>query len=78
MGRILFFVLIGIAAYVVYRWWRASQRIERARAEAAAKGRSEAMVRCDVCGLNLPQSEALAGSERWYCSEEHRRRAGGG
>lgn len=78
MGRILFFVLLGIAAYVVYRWWRASQRIEQGRAEGAATRRSEAMVRCDVCGLNLPQSEALAVGERWYCSEEHRRRAGGG
>jgi uncharacterized protein len=78
MGRILFFVLLGVAAYVVYRWWRAAQRIERARTEAAAKGRSEAIVRCAVCGLNLPQSDALAAGGRWYCSEEHRRREGGG
>jgi uncharacterized protein len=78
MGRILFFVLLGIAAYVVYRWWRASQRIGQARGAARQTGASEAMVRCDVCGLNLPQSEALAAGARWYCSEEHRRRAGGG
>jgi predicted negative regulator of RcsB-dependent stress response len=78
MGRILFFVLLGIAAYVAYRWWRVSQRIEQRRTEAAANARSEAMVRCDVCGLNVPQSEALAAGERWYCSEGHRRRGAGG
>ncbi len=78
MGRILFFVLLGIAAYVAYRWWRVAQRIEQRRTAEAAKARSEAMVRCDVCGLNLPQSDALAAGERWYCSEEHRRRASGG
>lgn len=78
MGRILFFVLLGIAAYVAYRWWRVSQRIGERRAESAATARSEAMVRCDVCGLNVPQSEALAAGERWYCSEAHRQLAGGG
>lgn len=78
MGRILFFVLLGIAAYVVYRWWRVAQRVEQRRAETTAKEPSEPMVRCDVCGLNLPQSEALAVQGRWYCSEDHRRRAGGG
>lgn len=76
MGRILFFVLLGIAAYVVYRWWRASQRVEQRRAETTAS--SEPMVRCDTCGLNLPRSEALAAGGRWYCSEDHSRRAGGG
>lgn len=78
MGRILFYVLLGIAAYVVYRWWRASQRVEQGRAGTTARESSEPMVRCDQCGVNLPQSEALAGGGRWYCSEDHRRRAGGG
>jgi uncharacterized protein len=78
MGRILFFVLLGIAAYVAYRWWRVSQRIGERRTDTAARSRSEAMVRCDVCGLNVPQSEALAAGDRWYCSEVHRRHATGG
>jgi hypothetical protein len=37
------------------------------------------MVRCESCGLNLPQSEALPGTDaaagRWYCCEAHRREA---
>jgi hypothetical protein len=80
MGRILFFVLLGIVAYVFYRWWRVSQRIgeQRDRTPGAADGRAERMVRCEVCGLNLPQSEALGAGERWFCSEEHRRRMSGG
>lgn len=38
---------------------------------------AERMVACGHCGLNLPQSEALQQSGRFYCSEEHRRLAGG-
>jgi hypothetical protein len=36
------------------------------------------MVRCDLCGLNLPQSEALPLQQRWFCCEEHRQRGGAG
>lgn len=79
MGRILFFVLLGIVAYIAYRWWRVSQGGgAQGGARRAGGARSEAMVRCDVCGLNLPQSEALGAGERWFCCEEHRRRASGG
>jgi hypothetical protein len=79
MGRILFFLLLGLVAYVGYRWWRLQQRAgDAARArDRAGGGDAETMVRCEICGLNLPQSEALAapgaGGGRWFCCEEHRR-----
>ncbi len=38
----------------------------------------EDMVRCHVCGVNLPRSEAILSRGRYYCGEEHRRRNGGG
>lgn len=34
---------------------------------------AQAMVRCLVCGLNLPQSEAVAAGQRWACCVEHAR-----
>lgn len=33
------------------------------------------MVRCAGCGLYLPQSEAVAADNRYFCCEDHRRRA---
>lgn len=33
----------------------------------------EDMVRCHVCGVNLPRSEAILSRGRFYCGEEHRR-----
>jgi uncharacterized protein len=35
-------------------------------------GRAEDMVRCQVCGVNLPRSEALMSRGRFYCSDQHR------
>lgn len=80
MGRILFFVLIALAVYIGYRWWLAQRQAAARRAMEAMRA-GEAMVRCDVCGLNVPQSDALPGprtgdgSQRWYCSEPHRNQA---
>ena len=36
----------------------------------------EDMVRCQVCGVNLPRSEAILSRGRFYCGEEHRRQDG--
>jgi len=79
MGRILFWVLLGFVAYIAWRWWGVQQRLrdERASAADARKAAEETMVPCDLCGLNVPRSEAFAGNGRWYCSDEHRKRAPG-
>ncbi|MFN7757264.1 MAG: PP0621 family protein [Betaproteobacteria bacterium] len=58
MGRIFFFLLLALAVYVGYRWWRAQRQAATQRAMDQT-GAVERMVRCEVCGLNLPQSEAL-------------------
>lgn len=79
MGRIFFFLLLALAIYVGWRWWRAQQAAEARRPMRNSRDDErgvESMVRCDVCGLNLPQSEALAAPgadpRRWYCCEAHR------
>lgn len=82
MSRILFFVLLALAIYIGWRYWRVRQSIaSRAGARRAGESSPETMVRCDLCGLNLPQSEALASPAaqpaRWYCCEDHRRQGSG-
>ena len=73
MGRILFFVLLAVGLYVAVRLWGRSRRTgdETGSSRRAVKG--EEMVRCDHCGLNVPESEALRDAGRWYCSDAHRR-----
>jgi uncharacterized protein len=74
MGRIFFWILLGLAVYIAYRWWR----LQALRANPRRKApRIEAMVQCEHCGLNLPESEAVTLGSRHFCTVEHRRLATG-
>lgn len=75
MGRILFWIAVGIAAYLAWRWWwRQSLRGEAPPGPAArGSGEAEAMIACRQCGLNVPASEAVRSGAHAYCCEEHRR-----
>lgn len=77
MSRVLFFLLLAVAVYLGYRWWlRARSEAQRRAMDQMQLG--ETMVRCEVCGVNLPQSDALPGpgaadgAPRWFCGEAHR------
>jgi len=70
--RLLFWALLGLVAYLALRRLaRDGQASKRQR--AGSSGAAEDMVRCAVCGLNLPKSEALALDGRWACCAEHAR-----
>lgn len=43
---------------------------------AASRAVSEAMVRCEYCGIHLPRSEALLLQGKTWCGEEHARLGG--
>jgi len=72
MGRILFFVLLAVAAYVAWVWFRRSAL--RDSRPSPGTETPQAMVGCAHCGLHLPRHEALPAGERFYCCEEHRQR----
>lgn len=72
MGRILFFVVLAVAAYVAWTWLRRAALRDTQKPPRVDK--PQAMVGCAHCGLHLPQQEALPAGDRFYCSEEHRRR----
>ncbi|MFN7571334.1 MAG: PP0621 family protein [Betaproteobacteria bacterium] len=78
MGRILFWVVLALAAYALWRGWQRAQRRARMTTERRAAVAGESMVACRVCGLNVPRSEAVADGEHSYCCEEHRRQAHSG
>lgn len=77
MGRILFWLLLGVGAYFVWRWLRIKQRVGSEPATPSRTIAGESMVRCEICGLNVPRSEAVEAGGRWFCSDEHRRRVSG-
>jgi uncharacterized protein len=82
MGRILFWLILALVAWLLWRQLAVARRAApppAARPDLAPV--AEPMVSCAVCGLNVPQSEArgdgavAAGADaaRWFCSDEHLR-----
>jgi uncharacterized protein len=68
------FLLLIIAFLAV--WWLARGLRRKNAAKDAPEAAPEQMVTCSHCGLYLPQSEAIAEADKFYCCAEHRRRAG--
>jgi uncharacterized protein len=73
MGRILFFVFLGVGLYIAFRIWHGARQDRSGTRPPEPSSPGETMVRCVHCGLNVPKSEALADGGRWFCSEAHRR-----
>jgi len=67
-------LLLIIAVVVAYFFLTG---LARKRGKRPVQVPEESMVPCAHCGVNLPRSEALEASGRFFCSEEHRRLGGG-
>ncbi|MCQ4347567.1 hypothetical protein NGA35_09080 [Pseudomonas stutzeri] len=66
MARLL--ILIALLALAWWLWQRFT-RPQRPRPPAPPE--AQPMVRCARCGVHVPQAEALAHDDRWYCSRAH-------
>jgi uncharacterized protein len=63
-------LLLVIAVVVIYFL---VSGLARKRKRPSTPPIGEPMIACAHCGVNVPRSEALEGSGRFFCSEEHRR-----
>lgn len=58
--------------------WRSGRRLDHdSKPPRRATPAPQAMVRCAVCGLHLPQADAVTGRDGVYCSTAHRQQAEG-
>ena len=81
MMRLVFWCLIGALLYAALRKLAGSSGTGKSSAggqTGGGQGRVEDMVRCRVCGLNLPKSEALPVGGQWACCTQHAHEAGSG
>ena len=72
----LFFVLVAVL--IGLWWWK--QRARQPKPPATTqpgKTPQVTMLKCGVCGVHVPDNEALAGQRGAYCGAEHRRQAEG-
>ncbi|MDD2699849.1 MAG: PP0621 family protein [Sideroxydans sp.] len=67
MARLIFLVVAIALVYWLLR------RFRQPPSGTQDAPRTEDMVSCAHCGLNLPKSEALTSGDKFYCCEEHRR-----
>jgi uncharacterized protein len=75
--KYLLVLLVIAAAYLLWRNARLARRKDQAAAAPPTKSPQD-MVRCPVCAVHLPRSDAVAGPDgTLYCSQEHRLTAGG-
>lgn len=74
-AKLLFFILIAVAIYLHFKGKQRARdlRQPQARQRMPEEKPVERMVACRLCGLLLPESEALITGNHHYCCEEHRR-----
>lgn len=71
MGRIAFFVIIGILIWMLVRAFsRKQSREDNAVSSRSVEG--EDMVACARCGVNLPRSEARVEAGAFLCRDNPR------
>lgn len=75
MSKFLLLIFALVAAWWLIKRWRGKDRDEDARGPAPDPA-PEQMVTCSRCGLYLPQHEAIAAGDKFFCCAEHRRQAG--
>lgn len=70
MSKIITIVLLVILGVYLFKRMASRNQIPPKPPEGKA---SEDMVKCKICGVNLPRSEAILSQGRIYCCDEHRR-----
>lgn len=70
-----FLVLIAVLL-IAFWFWRAAREAARGEpppgpAKPTAEPPRLEMVRCETCGIHLPESDAVRANAAYYCSVEH-------
>lgn len=76
MGLIRLLLWLAIAYFV---WLNVKSYLRKQEIRKATRAREqqqipERIVKCAQCGLHLPEPEALAAGDRWFCTDDHRQR----
>ncbi|HKJ76077.1 MAG TPA: PP0621 family protein [Gammaproteobacteria bacterium] len=69
-------IAIALVIWITITLWRRHVQSRKVR-KSSRRPRVTAMVRCDHCGVHVPQQEAVRSGDRSYCSREHRDAAEG-
>lgn len=71
--RLLTWLALGYFLWYMVRNYLRKQDNQRNQQTKAKPQSPSLIVKCRQCGLHLPQSEAVALDNDWFCGDEHRR-----
>lgn len=69
MGLIRLLVWIAIIVAAIWLWRRYFSK--PAKRSSAPRDEPPRMVRCEQCGVHVPEAQALQQEGHWYCSQDH-------
>lgn len=81
MGRILFFLGMGLLAWALFKGWQRRRLGEKSSLNAQQKRNidrkyREEIMPCQHCGAYSPLAEGVMMQGRFYCGVEHAKAAG--
>ena len=69
MGRILIVIVLLIVSFLVIKSFK--RKREQRRLEKKTQKNIGQIVKCDVCGVHVPEEKATVNRGKHYCSLEH-------
>lgn len=71
MSRLLFIIILFVVSFLVVRSIR--NKLEKKQQINNNKTKNTRMLKCDECGLHIPEHEAIKQGNHVFCSLEHAR-----
>lgn len=71
--RLLTIALIALVVWHMIKNYKAKVARNAAKSDKVKIPVREKMVKCEYCSIHLPQDEAIAEGEHWFCKPEHKR-----
>ena len=67
--RLIILIAIALLVFILVKEFLKGAR--RKPPAAAPRHRQETMVRCAVCSLHIPETEAFRSDDKYFCSNKH-------
>jgi uncharacterized protein len=72
MSRILFILVLLIVGFLLLKSWQRKQNLKQHNKTASGQiPTNTRMLRCQHCGLHVPEHEAFSQGGKHFCSLEH-------
>jgi uncharacterized protein len=72
--RTLLYLIIGALVWYAIRNYLRKQELQKRARQQPKQPVSSRVVKCQHCAVHLPESEAVAYKEQWFCSPAHMER----